>query len=417
MKFAASLAALCVLVTQALTQTIAIKAGHLVDPETGTVKTNQTIVVENGRIKSVGDAAAPVGVQMVDLSNAWVMPGMFDCHTHVCMSVDSEKYGHDALYRFDLDNTAPMRALYAVGNCKEFLNAGITTIRDVGNSGRYIDTDVRRAIEMGAIEGPTMINAGRIIAPFGGQYFANPDRPELLEPEYFAADTRDEMTKAIRENIHFGARVIKIVVDDQRYIYSADDIKFIVAEAANAGLKVCSHCLTEKGARNAIEGGVASIEHGFSMSDEILALAKKNNVALVSTDLTPRVWKEYLVPADQGEDIYKGLIDRLKRAHKAGVTLCFGSDLVFKIPEMDRGQWALSQVDGYALAGIPNVDALRALTVNAARLLGVDRQRGWIKAGQYADIIAMPNNPLDDIHAVQHVKFVMKNGHVVRNDS
>lgn len=416
MKRIALLALGCLFAVQAVAQTIAIKAGHLVDPETGTVKDNQVIVVERSRIKSVGDGPAPADARIIDLSNSWVMPGMFDCHSHVCMRINSETYGHNALYRYDLDNTGAMRALHAVANCKEYLNAGITTIRDVGNNGLYVDTDVRRAIEQGVIDGPTMINAGRIIAPFGGQYFANPERQELLEPEYLAADTRDEMTKAVRQNIHFGARVIKIVVDDQRYIYSADDIKHIVAEAAGAGLKVCAHCLSERGARNAVEGGVASIEHGFDMSDEVLRLAKKNNVVLVSTDITPRGWKEYLLPDDFSQRLYANLLDRLARAHKAGVTLAFGSDLVFKIPEMDRGQWALSEVQGYVKAGIPHADTLRALTVNAARLCGVDKERGWIKAGHFADIIAMPSNPLADAEAVRKVGFVMKNGRVVRND-
>lgn len=416
MKRTLSLIALCLAACLSVAQTTAIKAGHLVDPETGTVKDNQVIIVENGRIKSVGDGPAPAGAQVIDLSSAWVMPGMFDCHTHVCMAVDSAFLGHDALFRYDLYNTGPRRALDAVANCREYLHAGVTTIRDVGNSGNYIDTDVRRAIEDGVIDGPTIINAGRIIAPFGGQYFVQPERPDLRTPEYFEADTRDEMTKAIRENIHFGARVIKIVVDDQRYIYTVDDIKHIVAEAANAGLKVCAHALTERGTRNAIEGGVASIEHGFSMNDETLEMAKKHGTVLVSTDIPPRGWKEYLVPEDQAKDIYAGLIDRLKRAHKIGVTLAYGSDLVFKIPELDRGQFSLSEVDGYVKAGIPAADTLRALTVNAARLLGVDKTRGWIKPNYAADIIAMSGNPLEDVQVVRQVKFVMKNGKVYRND-
>jgi imidazolonepropionase-like amidohydrolase len=416
MKRTLSLLALCLLAGQVFAQTIAVKAGHLVDPETGTVKDNQVIIVENGRIKSVGEGPILAGAEVVDLSKQWVMPGMFDCHTHVCMSVDSEFLGHDALFRYDLYRTGPRRALDAAANCREYLNAGITTIRDVGNSGNYVDSDVRRAIEDGVIDGPTIINAGRIIAPFGGQYFVQPERPDLRAPEYFEADTRDEMTKAIRQNIHFGARVIKIVVDDQRYIYTVDDIKHIVAEAANAGVKVCAHALTERGTRNAIEGGVASIEHGFSMNDETLQMAKEHGTVLVSTDIPPRGWKEYLVPTDQAQDIYTGLIDRLKRAHKIGVTLAFGSDLVFKIPEMDRGQFSLSEVDGYVKAGIPNADTLRALTVNAARLLGVDRTRGFIKATFAADIIAMSANPLDDVQIVRQVKFVMKNGKVYRND-
>jgi imidazolonepropionase-like amidohydrolase len=127
------------------------------------------------------------------------------------------------------------------------LEAGFTTVRDVGNNGRYADTALREAVENELVPGPTIINAGRIIAPFGGQYHLQPDRPELGNPEYLYADTHDEMVKAIRENIQYGALVIKIVVDDQKYIYSADDIKFIVDEAHRARLKVAAHCMTTRG--------------------------------------------------------------------------------------------------------------------------------------------------------------------------
>ena len=167
------------------------------------------------------------------------------------------------------------------------LEAGFTTIRDVGNNGNYADTALRQAIEQGIVPGPTMINAGRIIAPYGGQYHLQPERKSLGEPEYLYADTRDEMKKAIRQNIQFGALVIKIVVDDQKYIYSAEDIKYMVEEARLAGLRIAAHCMTEHGARNAILGGVASIEHGFQMSDEALRNGQRKPASCWSEPISP----------------------------------------------------------------------------------------------------------------------------------
>jgi imidazolonepropionase-like amidohydrolase len=294
------------------------------------------------------------------------------------------------------------------------LDAGFTTIRDIGNDGNYVSTDLRRAIEQGLIPGPTIVNSGRIIAPYGGQYQLQPERKDLGEPEYLYADTRDEMRKAIRQNAHFGARVIKIVVDDQPYIYSVEDIKYMVEEARGAGLKLAAHCVTEQGARNAAEAGVASIEHGFVMSDEALQIAKRNNVVLVGTDFTEKAWLAYDLPAELAKRWHERSVDRLRRAYKIGVTLAFGSDLIFHAADETRGTWTMSQIDSFVEAGIPAKAILQAMTTNAARLLGVERQRGALSAGQFADIIATPDNPLDNISTLKRVNFVMKNGKVFK---
>ena len=147
-------------------------------------------------------------------------------------------------YLTTLRDPDAFRAVEGVANAKAMLESGFTAVRDVGNEGRYACVQVRRGIESGRIPGPTMLTAGRIIAPYGGQFHLQPDKPALAEPEYFFADTRDEMVKGVRENAHFGARVIKIVVDDQRYIYTTDDIRFIRDEAARAGLKLAAHAWT-----------------------------------------------------------------------------------------------------------------------------------------------------------------------------
>jgi imidazolonepropionase-like amidohydrolase len=396
-------------------QVTAIKAGKLVMPETGTTLTNQIILVEGARIKAVGgDVQIPANAKVIDLSKSTVLPGLFACHEHMAFLIHRKGQERGSLFFYDITHTNAQRAIHGVVNSRDMLTSGFTTIRDIGNDANYVATDLRRAIDQGLIPGPTIINSGRIIAPYGGQYFLNPERRELGAPEYFFADTRDEMRKAIRENIHYGARVIKIVVDDQRYIYSADDIRFMVAEAAAAGVKLAAHCVTEQGARNAAEAGVASIEHGFEMSDEVLAIAKKNNVVLVGTDFTEKAWLAYEMPAELAKRFHDRSVDRLKRAYKIGVTLAFGSDLIFFAEDETRGTWTISQIDSFVEAGIPPRAILLALTTNAAQLLGVEKARGAIKTGLYADIIATPENPLDNINTLKQVSFVMKNGKVFK---
>jgi imidazolonepropionase-like amidohydrolase len=222
------------------------------------------------------------------------------------------------------------------------------------------------------------------------------------------------MRKAIRENIHYGARVIKIVVDDQRYIYSVDDIKFIVAEAAGAGLKVAAHAWTERGTRNAAEAGVASIEHGFNMSDETMQIAKRNNVVLVGTEFPALLFVHLGLPPVEAEKAHQGYIDRLKRAYKIGVPMVFGSDAFFNVEGETRGEQTLTIIDSFVEAGVANKDLVRYMTTDAARLLGVESRRGAIKTGLRADIIATPENPLDNIQTLKKVAFVMKNGKVFK---
>lgn len=399
----------------AFAQVTAIKAGKLVVPEIGTTLNNQIILVEGARIKAVGsDVQIPAGAKVIDLSRSTVLPGLFDCHAHMAFLVRRQGPERGSLFFYDITHTNAERAIHGVVTSREMLASGFTTIRDIGNDGNYVATDLRRAIDQGLIPGPTIINSGRIIAPFGGQYYLNPERRELGAPEYFFADTRDEMRKAIRENVYFGARVIKIVVDDQRYIYSVDDIRYMIAEAASAGVKLAAHCVTEQGARNAAEAGVASIEHGFEMSDEVLAIAKKNNVVLVGTDSTEKAWLAYEMPVELAKQWHARSVDRLKRAYKIGVTLAFGSDLVFWAPDETRGTFTVSQIDTFVEAGIPARAILLAMTTNAAQLLGVDKVRGAIKPGQFADIIATPENPLDNISTLRQVNFVMKNGKVFK---
>src|SRR5258708_24080951 len=234
----------------------AIKAGKLVDPEKGTTETNQIILVRGKKIEAVGaNVPIPADAKVIDLSNSTVSPGLFDAHTHLCMTLIKQRDANNYYITTLLDPT-PYRAIEGVANARDMLAAGFTSVRDVGNAGNYADTALRKAIERGLVPGPTIINAGRIIAPYGGQFHLQPEKRDLATPEYAFADTHDEMIKANRENIHYGATVIKIVVDDQKYIYTADAIAFLVEEAHRDGLKLAAHCWTRGGATNAAERGV-----------------------------------------------------------------------------------------------------------------------------------------------------------------
>jgi imidazolonepropionase-like amidohydrolase len=230
-----------------------------VDPEMAKADANQIILIEKGKITAIGSGLTiPAGAVVVDLSRFTVLPGLFDAHTHLCMTVQKQRDNGNYYYT-TLNDPDSFRAIEGVANARAMLDAGFTTVRDVGNEGNYACSSLRLAIQAGLALGPTIINAGRIIAPYGGQFQLQQDKSGLGEPEYFYADTRDEMVKGIRQNIHYGARVIKIVVDDQKYIYSADDIRFIIEEAGRAGMKVAAHCWTHPGAHNAALAGVASI--------------------------------------------------------------------------------------------------------------------------------------------------------------
>jgi imidazolonepropionase-like amidohydrolase len=308
------------------------------------------------------------------------------------------------------------RAIQGVANARSMLEAGFTTVRDIGNAGNYADTDLRRAIEEGLVPGPTIINAGRIIAPFGGQFQMQPDKPGLGNPEYFYADTRDELKKAIRENVHYGARVIKIVVDDQPYIYSVDDIRFVIEEAGRAGLRVAAHCWTEAGALNAAKAGVASIEHGVAISNEALEIAKRNGVAVVPIPFTETDAREFKEPGANKQLNEKWFIDPVKRAYKIGVTLVHGPDVIFTTKEYSRGRLSIETIDHWVEAGIPARVILQGLTTNAARVLGIEKERGAIRPGMKADIIATRDNPLDNIGTLKAVTFVMKEGEVFKSN-
>jgi imidazolonepropionase-like amidohydrolase len=396
-------------------QTIAIRAGNLIDPATGGVSKNQIIVVKDGKISAVGpNAQIPEGAQTIDLSGSWVLPGLMDAHTHITLGGAPPL----SLENSYMHESSALRVLRGAKNAREVLFAGFTALKDIGNDANYAAIDLRRAIERGWTIGPTMLTTGKIIAAYGGQL--QQISPEAGRPwlfEYLDADTPDEIRKAVRQNIFYGANSIKLVADNSAFYYTEAEIRAAVDEAHRAGIKVAVHVVTDAPARNVINGGADSIEHGFELSDAVLTLMKQRGVYLVGTDFPLAHLKlmgdagGILPPAEQTS---KNIVDRLRRAYKLGVKMAFGSDVVVDMPGRTRADMMFDYLDVWTEAGVPPKDILKAMTTNCAELFGWTGKRGAIRAGEAADIIALPANPLDDIQALRKVHFVMKDGSVVR---
>ncbi len=400
--------------TQAPLPLTAIRAGRLLDPEAGRILTNQIIVVEGTRIRDVGpNVAIPAGAQVIDLSNMTVMPGLVEAHNHLALTYKPEPESNVYYYTYVQESTA-LRAIQAASNGMQMLAAGFTIVRDMGNNANYADTALRQAIEQGWIPGPTIINSGIIIGGMGGQFFPTPEMAKdhnIVYPEYLDADTPDEIVKAVRQNVLFGARVIKICVDCKPYGYTADEIRLFIREAAKVGMKVEGHVQTVNGARNAIDAGIWSIAHSTGLNDEMHKLMAQKGIWRAGTDTPEGLEGHPVSPA-----AYKRTIESLKNAYDNKVNLTFSTDADYWVPGKTRGELCLEFLKTWKDAGIPTVDALRAITVNGYKVSETEKTRGPIKPGFFADLIALPGNPLDDLYALKNVQFVMKDGMVFKKD-
>jgi imidazolonepropionase-like amidohydrolase len=400
----------------ALGQKVAILSGHLIDPSTGTSVENQVILIEDGIITDVGaDLDVSAAERVIDLTGTWVMPGLMDAHVHLTLNFPNDAGTGVSLAASYLTESNAFRALRGVKNARDVLNAGFTTVKDIGNDGNYTAIDLRRAINKGWIEGPTLINTGKIIAPFGGQSKGiSPDQPRVWQFEYIDADTPDEVRKAVRQNIFYGATAIKLVADNSAFYYGEDEIRAAVEEAGKAGLPVSVHAYGGQAARNVIMAGAQSIEHGWMLDDELLRLMKEKGTFLVGTDFPLEHYRAMPMFFDDPEEISRTTIKRLSHAHEIGVKMAFGTDIVVDLLGRNRGELALDFLSVWDEAGIPAPEILKAMTTNAAELFRIQDERGAITAGQYADIVATPTNPLEDIQALRNIEFVMKEGEVVR---
>ena len=406
---------------QTPTSITVIKAGRLIDPETGTAATNQVIIIEGEKIKAVGsNLAIPAGAKVIDLSKLTVLPGLVDAHTHMAITY-KEQPENNYYYLTYVMESSTLRAIQAASNGIQLLSSGFTVIRDVGNNAMYADTALRQAIEQGWLPGPTVIPSGIIIGSTGGQFWPTPEmykQHNIVYPEYLDADTPDEIVKAIRQNMLFGARTIKLCVDCKPWGYSVDDIKLAIREAAKGGCKVDGHVQTPEGAQRAIDAGIYIISHGNALTPEHHRQMAAKGIFLAGTD-TP--FTKYR----GSENAFRLTVEKLRDAWEKKVPLTFSTDFDYWNERMKdektgewltRGEMSIAFLDTWKAANIPARDILYAITINGYKAADIINQRGPIKPGLFADLIAVSGDPLTDIDALRSVQFVMKNGMVFKKD-
>src|SRR5580704_12852402 len=408
----------------------ALRAARLLDPKTGTITTNAVVVVQSGVIKSAGAGVAiPSGATIVDLGTVTLLPGLIDCHTHLLMNYKGAYGGDDpnmALTVATLGTTR--RVLLGVAMGRQDLEAGITTVRDVGNSGWGGDVALRDAIVDGWVTGPRVVASTRALTAAGGQFGTlAPEAQSLIQQEYVVVSGVEEARRAVRQAFYDGADLIKVIVNTGPRVVSLDEMKVIVDEAHRVGKRVAAHATSDSATRIAAQAGVNSVEHGYTISDDALRMMAAKGIYLVPTDYPAAFYVDALAPSGlsaaehdrelAGARKFEALSrDRLNRAITLGVRIAFGSDEYYDVPGRTRGQASLLPLEAYQNDGMSPLDVIRAATINAAGLIGWGDRLGVIEAGKRADIIAVDGDPLKDVRALEHARFVMKDGVVIRND-
>ena len=399
-----------------------IRAGRVLNVRTGELRANQALVIEGDKISQIApstDVNAAAGDTTIDLPDATLLPGLIDMHTHLTFELSSLSYE-------GLKISTAREALHGARNARRTLEAGFTTVRNVGAKD-YADIALRDAINDGDVIGPRMVASGPALGITGGHCDEN-----LLPPAFHffgegVADGVEAVQHKVREVIKYGADVIKICAtggvlskgdDPNASQFTLEEMKAIVADAHRLGRKVAAHAHGAEGVRWASEAGVDSIEHGHLMDDTAVATLKKNGTYLVPTLFLGEYMEKNLDRSDVAEyskqkmrDVAAAMQKNVKKAFDAGVKVAFGTDAAVYPHGLNAGEFHV-----YVKLGMTPLAAIQTATINASDLLGPKYLVGALEPGKWADMIAVDGDPTKDVTILEHVKFVMKGGAVYKND-
>jgi imidazolonepropionase-like amidohydrolase len=392
----------------------AVRAARLLDVKHGTLIDNAVVLIDGERISAVGSGLPiPAGAKVIDLGDVTLLPGLIDCHTHLLAS-DTDDYG-----KMLLTKSQAYRALEGASNARRTLLAGFTSVRDVESEGAgYADVALRDAINRGLIEGPRMKVATRAIAAVGGYQPSgiSPDLPDFPRGAQMISGV-EEARRAVREQLSNGADLIKVYADWNHPTLTPEELRVIVEEAHKAGKTVAAHAqATSEGIRNAVNAGADSIEHGDRADRATLELMKQKGVWLVPT-FGRQLQRLAEVKDDEarfkrGSAYIQEKLKMLQTARALGVKIALGYDSA----KAEIHGTNAREIVALTTAGFTNLEAIRAATTSGSELLGWQDRVGSLEAGKFADIIAVPGNPLSDIKQLEQVSFVMKGGIVVKNE-
>jgi len=446
---------------------ILIKAGRLLDPRSGNVLSSAAVLIENGKIKEVGPVSqvqphVPAGAKTIDLGSATLLPGLIDSHTHLLIDpiapAEAERARHyngsfaPALLLAIVESPSK-RVFLGEQMAREDLESGITTVRNLGHSGIDGDTELRDAINAGRTVGPRILaSARKLITRSSYVQSLNPALAEaILQQEFLWIDGADRARQAVRENEFQNVDVIKVTADEN---LTVPELVAVVEEAHRAHLKVAVHAVDKHSIQTAIDAGADSIEHGNEATDAQLKQMRDKGIFF---DFTPTSYGDFFTKifegtiamslklrperlgsdkrtkqrySDLAQQLLKGApfpdasaepYDRqydnlVQRVMKSGVKFAAGSDMGWFYPGKTRGQASVSRFPTLHEAGMPSLDVIRAITTNAAEMLGWQDRIGSIEPGKFADLTAVAGDPVADISELERVRFVMKDGKVIRND-
>lgn len=395
--------------------TVVVRAARMLDPGSGQVVRNASVVVTGDRITAVNPASLPAGAQVLDLGDVTLMPGFIDLHTHLSGEIGATSFIEPVL------ETNVDGAYKAVRHGRTTVMAGFTTVRDFGGE---ITVALGRAVDRGDVTGPRVIPSRNALGITGGHCDVTGFAPGVLElgPKDGVADGPWEVVEAVRYQIKHGAQVIKTCatagvlslegpVGAQQYTY--EELKAMVDEAARHGVRVAAHAHGVEGIKAAVRAGVTSIEHGSVLDDEAIALMKQHGTYLVPTAyLRDRINLAVLPPLvrRKAETVLPLAAESNRKAIAAGVKIAFGTDAAVYPHGENAKEFAV-----YVKLGMTPLAALQSATTVAAEVLGKD-DRGAIAVGKLADLIAVPGDPLQDITATERVLWVMQGGKVLKDE-